>query len=42
MPLLDTEGNQLAPVRGYNLSVDGFIAFLNSGLKKIAVALNVL
>lgn len=32
--LLDTEGNQLAPVRGYNLSVDGFIAFLNSGLKK--------
>ena len=32
--LLDAEGNQLAPVRGYNLSVDGFIAFLNSGLKK--------
>lgn len=32
--LLDTDGNQLAPVRGYNLSVDGFIAFLNSGLKK--------
>lgn len=32
--LLDAEGNQLAPVRGYNLSVEGFIAFLNSGLKK--------
>ncbi len=32
--LLDADGNQLAPVRGYNLSVDGFIAFLNSGLKK--------
>ena len=32
--LLDANGNQLAPVRGYNLSVDGFIAFLNSGLKR--------
>ena len=32
--LLDSDGNQLVPVRGYNLSVDGFIAFLNSGLKK--------
>ena len=32
--LLDADGNQLAPVRGYNLSVEGFIAFLNSGLKK--------
>ena len=32
--LLDADGNQLAPVRGYNLSVDGFIEFLNSGLKK--------
>ncbi len=30
--LLDADGNQLVPVRGYNLSVDGFIAFLNSGL----------
>ena len=32
--LLDADGNQLVPVRGYNLSVDGFIEFLNSGLKK--------
>ena len=32
--LLDSDGNQLAPVRGYNLSVEGFIAFLNSGLNK--------
>ncbi len=32
--LLDSDGNQLVPVRGYNLSVDGFIAFLNSGLGK--------
>ena len=32
--LLDADGNQLVPVRGYNLSVEGFIDFLNSGLKK--------
>lgn len=32
--LLDSDGNQLAPVRGHNLSIDGFIDFLNSGLKK--------
>ncbi len=32
--LLDADGNQLVPVRGYNLSVEGFIKFLNSGLKK--------
>lgn len=32
--LLDADGNQLAPVRGYDLSVDGFIEFLNSGLGK--------
>ena len=32
--LLDSDGNQLAPVRGYNLSIEGFIDFLNSGLKK--------
>ena len=32
--LLDADGNLLAPVRGYNLSVEGFIAFLNSGLNK--------
>ena len=32
--LLSAEGEQLAPVRGYNLDVQGFIDFLNSGLKK--------
>ena len=32
--LLDSDGNQLVPVRGYNLSIEGFIDFLNSGLKK--------
>ncbi len=31
--ILDTEGNQVTPVRGYNLDIDGFIEFLNSGLK---------
>lgn len=31
--ILDTEGNQLTPVRGYNLDIDGFVEFLNSGLK---------
>ncbi len=30
--ILDTEGNQLVPVRGYDLSVDGFVKFLQSGL----------
>ena len=30
--LLSDEGEQLVPVRGYDLSVDGFIAFLQSGL----------
>ncbi len=34
--LLDADGNQLVPVRGYNLSVDGFITFLNAGLEKFA------
>ena len=34
--LLDTDGGQLAPVRGYNLSVDGFIDFLNSGIEKFS------
>ena len=34
--LLDTDGGQLAPVRGYNLSVDGFIEFLNSGIEKFS------
>ncbi len=32
--LLDTDGNQMIPIRGYNLSVEGFIDFLNSGLEK--------
>ena len=32
--LLDADGNLLAPVRGYDLSVDGFLDFLNSGLRK--------
>ena len=32
--LLDTNGNQMVPIRGYNLSVEGFIDFLNSGLEK--------
>lgn len=32
--LLDADGNQMVPVRGYNLSVEGFIDFLNSGLEK--------
>ena len=31
--ILDTEGNQMTPVRGYNLDIDGFVEFLNSGLK---------
>ena len=31
--LLSPEGEQLVPVRGYDLSVDGFIAFLQSGLE---------
>ena len=34
--LLDADGNQLVPVRGYNLSVEGFISFLNSGLEKFS------
>lgn len=31
--ILDTEGNQVTPVRGYNLDINGFVEFLNSGLK---------
>ena len=31
--LLSADGEMLAPVRGYNLDVDGFIDFLKSGLK---------
>lgn len=34
--LLDADGNQLVPVRGYNLSVEDFITFLNAGLEKFA------
>ena len=30
--LLSPEGEMLVPVRGYDLSVDGFIDFLQSGL----------
>lgn len=30
--ILDSDGSQLVPVRGYNLSIDGYIDFLNSGL----------
>ena len=32
--LLDSEGELLAPVRGYNLSVDSFVEFLQSGIKE--------
>ena len=32
--LLDSDGGLLAPVRGYDLSVEGFVDFLNSGLKE--------
>ena len=30
--LLDSDGELLAPVRGYNLSIDGFVDFLNQAL----------
>lgn len=30
--VLDSDGHQLIPVRGYNLSVDGYVDFLQSGL----------
>lgn len=33
--LLSPSGEQLVPVRGYDLSVDGFVAFLQSGLDAI-------
>ena len=32
--LLGSDGNLLVPVRGYNLSVDGFVDFLESGLSE--------
>jgi thiol:disulfide interchange protein DsbD len=31
--LLSPEGEQLVPIRGYNLDVDGFVQFLQSGLE---------
>ena len=30
--ILDTNGNQLVPIRGYNLNVDSFVEYLQSGL----------
>lgn len=33
--LLSPDGKQLAPIRGYNTDIDGFVEFLNSGLKKM-------
>ncbi|MBR1926269.1 MAG: thioredoxin family protein [Bacteroidales bacterium] len=32
--LLDSDGDLLVPVRGYNLSVEGFVKFLESGLEE--------
>ena len=32
--LLGSDGELLVPVRGYNLSIDGFIDFLNSGMEE--------
>ena len=31
--LLGTDGDLLVPIRGYNLDVDGFVEFLQSGLE---------
>ena len=31
--LLDSKGELMVPVRGYDLSIDGFIEFLNSGIE---------
>ena len=31
--LLSPDGKQLAPIRGYNTDIDGFVEFLNSGLE---------
>lgn len=33
--LLSPDGKQLAPIRGYNTDIDGFVEFLNSGLEKM-------
>ena len=32
--LLSPDGEQLVPVRGYDLSIDGFVEFLKSGLEE--------
>lgn len=32
--ILDQDGKQLVPVRGYNLDVDGYVAYLKEGLDK--------
>jgi len=34
--LLSPEGKQLVPIRGYNLSIDGFVKFLQSGLDALS------
>ena len=34
--LLDSEGRQLSDVRGYDLSVEGFVDFLQKGLEEYA------
>ncbi|MED9900121.1 MAG: cytochrome c biogenesis protein CcdA [Bacteroidales bacterium] len=31
--ILDPQGNQITPIRGYNLDINGFVEFLKSGLK---------
>ena len=31
--ILDSEGNPISPVRGYGLDIDGFVSFLDSGLR---------
>ena len=31
--ILDPQGNQITPIRGYNLDIAGFVEFLKSGLK---------
>ena len=33
--LLSPDGKQLAPIRGYNTDINGFVEFLNSGLEKM-------
>lgn len=33
--LLSPDGKQLAPIRGYNTDIDGFVEFLNLGLEKM-------